>query len=265
MRGAGLLVAFLALTAGVAWTQQELAPSTQDGPMNIKPVPPKPDKDGAYSPGPGVLQPLVIDRAAAVYPNDAPADAIEGECVLSLVVGADGIPANIHVIRTHGASFDAAAIEALKQSKFEPGTMDGKPVPVRIYARIRFFEDKRPAFPRFLVRSGPSVGFGQLPRNALSGSRPVDAPPILVNNIVPEFSDQARREKIQGVVMVSLLVNEEGVPIDLSVTKGLGYGLDEKALEAVSQYRFKPAMRGGVPVEARITVEVNFRLYSKAP
>ncbi|MGA2084504.1 MAG: energy transducer TonB, partial [Terracidiphilus sp.] len=90
-------------------------------------------------------------------------------------------------------------------------------------------------------------------------------PPILVNNIVPEFSDQARREKIQGVVMVSLLVNEEGVPIDLSVTKGLGYGLDEKALEAVSQYRFKPAMRGGVPVEARITVEVNFRLYSKAP
>jgi TonB family protein len=143
--------------------------------------------------------------------------------------------------------------------------MDGKPVPVRIYARIRFFEDKRPAFPRFLVRSGPSVGFGQLPRNALSGSRPVDAPPILVNNIVPEFSDQARREKIQGVVMVSLLVNEEGVPIDLSVTKGLGYGLDEKALEAVSQYRFKPAMRGGVPVEARITVEVNFRLYSKAP
>jgi outer membrane biosynthesis protein TonB len=45
----------------------------------------------------------------------------------------------------------------------------------------------------------------------------------------------------------------------------MGHGLDEKALEAVSQYRFKPAMRGGVPVEARIAVEVSFRLYSKAP
>jgi len=84
-----------------------------------------------------------------------------------------------------------------------------------------------------------------------------------VNNIEAEYSDNARRHKIQGIVLISLLVNEDGIPIDLSVTKGLGHGLDEKALDAVSQYRFRPAMRDGVPIKFRLIVEVNFQLYDR--
>jgi TonB family protein len=263
MRRAGLLIVFLTLAAGTAWTQQELAPSNDQGPMSIKPAPPKPDNDGAYSAGPGILSPLILERAQAVYPTDAGADAIEGESTLSLIIGTDGTPANIQVVHTHGAAFDAAAIDAIKKSRFQPGSIDGTPVPVRIYARTRFFDDKRPAFPRIFLRTGSSAGFSPFAPNASSRLRQGDTPPVPIHNVDAEFSDEARRERIQGVVMVSLLVNEEGVPIDLSVVKGMGHGLDEKALEAVSQYRFKPAMRGGVPVEARITVEVNFRLYSK--
>jgi TonB family protein len=263
MRRAGLLIVFLTLAAGPAWTQQELAPSTDQGPMNIKPVPIKPDKDGVYSAGPGVVIPLVLERAQAVYPTDSAADAIDGECTLSLVIGADGIPADIQVVHTHGAAFDAAAIDAVKQSKFQAGSIDGTPVPVRIYARTRFFDDKRPAFPRLFVRPNPSNGFSQFGQRAPFRSSPEDTAPKVVNSTEAEFSDEARREGIQGVVIISLLVNEEGIPIDLSVTKGLGHGLDEKALEAVSQYRFQPAMRGGIPVEARIAVEVSFHLCSR--
>jgi len=263
MRGAGLLVAFLALTASAAWAQGEVAPTTQDGPMNIKPPVPRPDKDGVYSPGPGITPPLIIDRAAAAYPNDALADDVQGYCLVSLVIGADGIPTDIQVVRTHGANFDTAAIEALKQSKFEPGTLDGKPVPVRIYARTPFFDDKRPAYSRILLRIGPNGGALPPAQNNANRLRPGNTPPVPLNTIVAEFSDDARRNKIQGVVLVSLLVNEEGIPIDLSVTRGLGHGLDEKALEAVSQYRFRPAMRDGAPIESRIAVEVNFRLYTK--
>jgi len=263
MRGAVLFVAFLALTANAAWPQGELAPPTQDGPMNIKPPVPTADKDGVYQAGSGIIAPLIIDRVAAAYPNDAATDAIQGICVPSLVVGADGLPSDIQVVRTHGASFDTAAIEALKQSRFEPGSLDGKHVPVRIYSRIPFYGDKRPAYPRILLRIGPNGESLQAAQNNANGLRQGDSPPAPVNNIEAEYSDNARRHKIQGIVLISLLVNEDGIPIDLSVTKGLGHGLDEKALDAVSQYRFRPAMRDGVPIKFRLIVEVNFQLYDR--
>jgi len=61
-------------------------------------------------------------------------------------------------------------------------------------------------------------------------------------------------------VLISLLVGTDGLPTDLHVVKSVGAGLDEKALDSVSKYRFKPAMKDGNPVPARITVEVSFRL-----
>jgi TonB family protein len=76
-----------------------------------------------------------------------------------------------------------------------------------------------------------------------------------------EFSDEARRAKYQGVCAISIVVDTRGYPQNPRVVRSLGMGLDEKALEAVSRYRFKPALKNGKPVPAIITVEVNFRLY----
>ncbi|MGA3081635.1 MAG: energy transducer TonB [Terracidiphilus sp.] len=265
MRRAAFLLALLALAAGTVWAQQELAPSTDDGPLNIKPVPLMPDKDGVYSVVPGIVAPVVVERAAAGYPAHASTDAVDGVCLLSLVVGADGVPRDIQVVSTHGAAFDAAAIDALRQFKFEPGTMDGKPVPVRVYARTRFFADMRPAVTRIMARDTRGGGFSQF--SGWNGgpahpfSKEYDKPPIPSYSPAAEFSDEARRKKIQGTVIVSALVNEEGLATDLRVEKSLGYGLDEKALQCIRKYRFQPAVKDGVPVAARIAVEVNFHLY----
>jgi periplasmic protein TonB len=77
-----------------------------------------------------------------------------------------------------------------------------------------------------------------------------------------EFSDEARRAKYQGVCLVSLIVDAQGNPQNPKVIRALGMGLDEKALEAVRKYKFKPAMKDGkTPVPVMITIEVNFRLY----
>jgi periplasmic protein TonB len=76
-----------------------------------------------------------------------------------------------------------------------------------------------------------------------------------------EFSDEARRHKAQGIVMISVIVDAQGNPRDPRVTRALGMGLDEKAIEAVMRYRFKPAKKDGKPVAVRIGVLVNFRLY----
>jgi TonB family protein len=76
-----------------------------------------------------------------------------------------------------------------------------------------------------------------------------------------EFSDEARRQKYQGVCMISLIVDTHGNPQNPRVVHPLGMGLDEKALQAVQLYRFKPAMKDGRPVPVAITVAVNFRLF----
>ena len=86
--------------------------------------------------------------------------------------------------------------------------------------------------------------------------------PVALNTVEAEFSDEARRAKYQGVVLISMIVDTNGMPQNPRVVRALGMGLDEKALEAVRKYRFKPAMKDGkTPVPVMITVEVNFRLY----
>ena len=85
--------------------------------------------------------------------------------------------------------------------------------------------------------------------------------PQLVFAPDPEFSDEARRAKYQGVCVVSLIVDAQGNPQRVQVVRHLGMGLDEKAVEAVKQYRFKPATMQGKPVPVEVNIEVNFRIY----
>jgi protein TonB len=86
--------------------------------------------------------------------------------------------------------------------------------------------------------------------------------PIALNSVEAEFSDEARRAKYQGIVVVEVIVDAQGYPQDPRVVRALGMGLDEKALEAVRKYRFKPAMKDGkTPVAVILNVEVNFRLF----
>jgi periplasmic protein TonB len=85
--------------------------------------------------------------------------------------------------------------------------------------------------------------------------------PVLIYSVDPEFSDEARRAKYQGICVVSLIVDSQGNPQNIQIARALGMGLDEKAVEAVKQYKFKPAYYKGHPVPVLINVEVNFRIY----
>ena len=85
--------------------------------------------------------------------------------------------------------------------------------------------------------------------------------PSLIYSVDPEFSDEARRAKYQGICVVTLIVDAQGNPQRVRVIRPLGMGLDEKAVEAVRQYKFKPAMYQGKAVPVELSVEVNFRIY----
>jgi len=85
--------------------------------------------------------------------------------------------------------------------------------------------------------------------------------PVLIFSVEPEFSEEARKAKVAGNVLVNLWVDTNGNPSHVRVIRGVGMGLDEKAMEAVRQYRFKPAMENGKPVLVELNVEVNFQIF----
>lgn len=84
--------------------------------------------------------------------------------------------------------------------------------------------------------------------------------PVVVFRPDPEYSEDARKARFQGVVLVEIVVDPSGATRDVRVVNSAGLGLDEKATEAVSRWRFRPAKKDGKPVPVRATVEVHFRL-----
>jgi TonB family protein len=87
--------------------------------------------------------------------------------------------------------------------------------------------------------------------------------PRVIYNPEPEFSEEARKKQIAGVVVLSMVVTSEGNTDQIKVTHGIGHGLDEKAVEAVRKWTFQPATKDGQPVSVEIAVEVDFHLYNR--
>jgi protein TonB len=85
--------------------------------------------------------------------------------------------------------------------------------------------------------------------------------PVVIYKVDPEFSEEARKAKFMGIVTVNLVVNTSGLPENVRLVRGVGMGLDEKAIEAVKQYKFKPAMENGKPVPVEVNIEVNFQIF----
>ena len=111
--------------------------------------------------------------------------------------------------------------------------------------------------------SGPGVGPGHgggIGGGAYHVGGGVLAPKI-ISRVEPEFSEEARKNKYQGVVILRLIIGVDGKPHDISVQRTLGMGLDEKAVEAVKQWRFEPGTKDGQPVPVEVSMEVSFRLY----
>jgi TonB family protein len=114
------------------------------------------------------------------------------------------------------------------------------------------------------VGSGKGAGFGPGEGGNVGGGvykigGGVSAP-TLVFKVEPEYSEEARKAKFQGTVVLQVVVDEKGQPRDLRVVRPLGLGLDEKAIEAVMKWKFRPGYKDGRPVAVAATIEVNFRL-----
>jgi periplasmic protein TonB len=114
------------------------------------------------------------------------------------------------------------------------------------------------------VGSGKGAGFGPGEGGGLGGGvfrvgGGVSAPALLYK-VEPEYSEEARKAKFQGTVLLYVEVDPSGRATNIRVERSLGLGLDEKAIEAVRKWRFRPGQKDGKPVTVVATIEVNFRL-----
>jgi TonB family protein len=207
----------------------------------------QPDKNGVWEMGFGPQPPHLVHAATAEIPADT-APSMARTCLVVAVVGADGVPSDAQEVGGCAGPLKQASVDAVKRSEFKPGTFHGTPVPVRVRLWLRFQQGASNAEPKILSSTVRRADLGTGMARPLT---PVEA----------QYTAEARRAKLQGVVTVSAIVTEEGVPVDVHVIRGLGKGLDEKSIETVAHTRFQPAMRDGNPVPVPFTVELNYRLY----
>jgi TonB family protein len=110
--------------------------------------------------------------------------------------------------------------------------------------------------------SGPGIGPGTGGGTGGGPYRPGSGitPPQLLREVKPDYTEDARRQGIEGDVVLEIVVRSDGSVGDVRMVKGLGAGLDRRAIDAVRQWRFSPARRFGTPVDVMVEVAVEFKL-----
>jgi TonB family protein len=126
------------------------------------------------------------------------------------------------------------------------------------------FGSEAPAVRRVANGEVQTAGFDQRAsasnRPPVAAAKPIDRPVEIVFKPTPEYTDEARRARIEGTVSLELEFTATGDVRVLRVVRGLGHGLDEAAQQAALRIRFKPAQSDGTPVDSRATVHITFRL-----
>jgi TonB family protein len=183
------------------------------------------------------LRPKILYREKAQYTREARDNKIEGTVVLSAVFGVDGQIGNFKVIRGLPDGLTEKAIAAANKIRFEPAMKDGRPVSVR--GSLEF---------TFNLYQGPVEQMDSSLR------------PTILYREKAQYTQEAKDNKVEGTVVLSVVFGADGQIGDIKVIKGLPYGLTQKAIEAASKIRFEPAMKDGQPVSVRGNLEYSFRL-----
>ncbi len=252
-----------------------------------------PGSVAANNPGGNYVKPTALYRPYPDYTRKARKAKVEGVVAARFTVDSEGNTADIQVTKSLGMGLDEKTVNAVRKWKFEPATRDGVPVPapmtVAFHFRLEYktpqedeqafaeagFATEKPALepnpggapeaqtagatvPQPTPESpGDAQPFGQ---GAYRVGENVSAPTV-ISRSTPGYTTEGRRAKRQGTVVLSVVVDPQGNVSEMRVVQGLGYGLNEKAAEAVRAWKFKPGTRDGVPVAVLITVAVAFRLY----
>jgi TonB family protein len=199
---------------------------------------------------PGMQDPVVIYRKQGEYTEAARRAHVNGEVEMEFVIGTDGIPRDIQVVKSVPL-LDQAAVEALRQWRFKPASLNGVPVEkkTRVIMTFKLFtEPPRPP------ESDP----------AAKSPAPQNTAPLLIYKRDPEYPAIARQVGQQGTVVLVATIGADGRVKGVKVLKSPPM-LAKPARDAVMQWIYKPAMQDGAPVESETQVELNFPQEQTSP
>ena len=272
-----------------------LATGQQPGTPTPRPALAQPPSVTVHYAGPGVTAPELYPPTVSISVPRRCID-LDGVVKLSALVDENGVPRDIQTLQSDDARLSDFAAALIAEQRFKPGAYNNSPAAVAIAViaalhtcalstKKKFAEENT----SLTLRSHPFLGVAVLappsapptPPPPASTPAPTDrsgpspdstsgtckiganiSAPVVLHSVEAEFSDEARRAGYQGVCVISLIVDAEGNPQNIRVVRALGMGLDENAIEAIRQYKFKPALKDGTtPVPVMITIEVAFRLY----
>ncbi len=274
MRNRSVFALLLLLLTGFSRGQQT-SPTTIANTADAKPGWVK-----VYAVGPDVTSPELLPLDLGPFQTKMCGKKIKGKVVLSFLVDKAGNPRNIMFIKPLYNELDKLAQHTVEVDRFKPGTHDGDPVVVSESMELnlkacveKVKDDESEKSNKLRLMSQPVQTLGTIPqppeesvilsKTESSSKLPVVSmpgvynvggevkPPVAVNTVNAEFSEEAKSAKYSGICYVSLIVDTQGNPQNVHVERALGMGLDEKAIEAVRQYRFQPAMKNGVPRTSR--------------
>lgn len=199
------------------------APVQQTTPQ--PPQSPVVDPDTPRKVGGDVLPPILTKSAEPKYPHYDLAKMMPGKVLVGLVVDRKGHPTSLQIVQSAGDDLDKSALDVVSHYRFKPATENGQPVPVRINVEVNF--------------QGGAIGGVQ--------------PPVLIKSVEPQPVRSGTY-----LAIVGLIVSEKGEPENVQIIRSSGDSkVDENAIDAVRQYRFKPATKAGTPIRVELHVNVN--------
>src|SRR5215469_3239352 len=153
----------------------------------------------------------------------------------------------VRIIKTIGFGLDENALAAVRSWRFSPAKRNGEE-PVEAHAQIDV---------DFSLAAAPRAEYDDIQTD-------IDAPgisaPTIIKRVVPQYTDEARQERVVGTVILQIVIQTNGTADVLRVVKPMPFGLTESALEALQQWRFMPAVRNGKEIPVAATIEVAFNL-----
>jgi TonB family protein len=166
-----------------------------------------------------------------------------------------GLPVNLQALNASHPIWGPEAVAVVREWQFVPGMKYGAPVSVLCTVDLVWG-------PTNLSAQGLQWAVAQMspPPTPNSVRNFASSPVVVYRGTDPSYTEEARTAGLQGTVQVSFMIGEDGVPQNLSVISPLGLGLDEKAIESVSQWRFQPVILNGRPIRVATTISVTFSL-----
>jgi TonB family protein len=278
-----LAFVFVAFSAAALVAAQQTPPPAPSPATN-----PEPAEPAVNYAGPGVTAPELLPFALSTS-SSRRCKELDGVVWLSAIMGANGVPREIHLLRTEGDNLGDFAIGLIAAARFKPGAYNGIPAAVAVEITADLDACAKHArnsghagsdelsfltVPSITVATldqphgekNPGPGNGAAPgSNGGAGVYRAGGhirAPVLVYSVPATYSGNARRSRISGSCLVSAIIDVKGIPQNVHIVKSLDLSLDQNAVAAIKQYRFKPAMKDGtIPVPVMVTIEVDFRLY----